>query len=322
MAKAVAIFETPSSPVSAGAASVHVRSNATSHQAAGTSGAPTSATTVPLCVVSTNSVFRAQTHGCDLPNAGIITPASQRRKPVRSMKGQKYGKPRGKTCCWTPELDEVLKTAWGRGRLHAARRAIRQLQPTWSRYSIKKRAAALGLCRPKAQPWLDSEVNHLLWSIDSNASMALIAERLGRTVAAVRKKLPDLGYTAESLGGYKVKEVADMFSVPPARVQYWIAEKLLLTKGGRITESSFAKFLTDHPKKIPFEALSPEMQNWLREMGYLVEADEANEQGQAMTTMLFDRRSMRPQQKASRRTMGRNSDGPGTTRHDIVACNE
>ncbi len=184
MAKAVAIFETPSSPVSAGAASVQVRSNATSHQAAGTSGAPTSATTVPPCVVSINSVSRAQTHECDLPNAGMITPASQRRKPVGSMKGQKYGKPRGKTCCWTPELDEVLKTAWGRGRLHAARRAIRQLQPTWSRYSIKKRAAALGLCRPKAQPWLDSEVNHLLWSIDSNASMALIAERLEETAGS------------------------------------------------------------------------------------------------------------------------------------------
>ena len=278
MPKAVVIFETPSSPVSSGAASVDVRSNSTRHKAAGTTGAPTSATTAPLCVVSTNSVSGAQTHECDLPNAGVITPASQ-RKPVGSVKGQKYGKPRGKTCCWTPELDEVLKTAWGRGRLRAARRAIRQLQPTWSRYSIKKRAAALGLCRPKAQPWLDTEVNHLLWSIDSNASMALIAERLGRTVAAVRKKLRDLGYTAESLGGYKVKEVADMFSVPPARVQYWIAEKLLLTKGGRITESSFAKFLTDHPKRIPFETLSPEMQNWLREMGHPVEADEANERG-------------------------------------------
>jgi hypothetical protein len=119
-------------------------------------------------------------------------------------------------------------------------------------------------------------VNHLLWSIDSNASLALIAGRLGRTVTAVRKKLRDLGYSAESLGGYKVKEVADMFSVPPARVQYWVAEKLLLTKGGRITESSLSKFLADHPKRIPFETLSPEMQNWLREMGYPVEEDEAN----------------------------------------------
>jgi hypothetical protein len=106
--------------------------------------------------------------------------------------------------------------------------------------------------------------------------MALIAERLGRTVAAVRKKLRDLGYTAESLGGYKVKEAAAMFSVPPARVQYWVAEKLLLTKGGRITESSFAKFLADHPKRIPFETLSPDMQNWLREMGYHLKEDEAN----------------------------------------------
>ncbi|MFN7995298.1 MAG: hypothetical protein U0Q18_16945 [Bryobacteraceae bacterium] len=106
--------------------------------------------------------------------------------------------------------------------------------------------------------------------------MALIAERLGRTVAAVRKKLRERGYTAESLGGYKVKDVAKMFSIPPARVQYWVTEKLLLTKGGRITESSFSKFLVDHPKKIPFESLSLDMQNWLREMGYPVEEDEAN----------------------------------------------
>lgn len=190
------------------------------------------------------------------------------------MKGQKFGKPRGKTCRWSPELDEILKSAWARGGLRVARRAIRQQQPTWSGYSIKRRAAFLRLCRPKARPWSETDVNHLLWSIDSNASLALIAERLGRTVAAVRKKLRDCGYTAESLGGYKVKEVADMFAVPPARVQYWVAEKLLLTKGGRITESSFSKFLADHPKKIPFDNISPDMQNWLREMGYPAEQHE------------------------------------------------
>ena len=184
------------------------------------------------------------------------------------MKGRKFGKPRGKTCRWTSELDEILRAAWMRGGLRAARRAIRQHEPTWSPYSVKKRAAALGLCRRKAPRWTDTDVNHLLWSIDSNASLALIAERLGRTVAAVRKKLRDLGYTAESLGGYKVKEVAEMFAVSPARVQYWAAEKFLLTKGGRITESSLSKFLVDHPEKIPFESLSLDMQNWLREMGY------------------------------------------------------
>jgi hypothetical protein len=181
----------------------------------------------------------------------------------------------GKDLLLDPGFHALLKTAWGSGGLRAALRAIRQQQPTWSRYSIKKRAAALALCRPKAQPWSDTELNHLLWSIDSNASLSLIAERLGRTIAAVRKKLRDLGYTAESLGGYKVKEVADMFSVPSARVQYWVAEELLLTKGGRITESSFSKFLADHPKKIPFETLSPDMRNWLREMGY---RDRGNEQ--------------------------------------------
>jgi hypothetical protein len=59
-----------------------------------------------------------------------------------------------------------------------------------------------------------------------------------------------------------------MFGVPPARVQYWVAEKLLLTKGGRITDSSVSKFLADHPERIPFESLSVDMRNWLREMGY------------------------------------------------------
>ena len=213
------------------------------------------------------------------------------------MKGQRFGNPRGKTCRWTPDLDEILKSAWARGGLRAARRAIRQHQPTWRWYSIKKRAAVLELCRPKAQLWSETDVNHLLWSIDSNASMALIAERLGRTVAAVRKKLRDLGYTAESLGGYKVKEVADMFSVPPARVQYWVAEKLLLTKGGRITESSFSKFLADHPERISFETLSSDMQNWLREMGYPADQDSKSGDREAGSPWIsVDRKPAEPEE--------------------------
>ena len=54
------------------------------------------------------------------------------------------------------------------------------------------------------------------------------------------------------------------------------AEKLLLTKGGRITDSSLSKFIADQPKRISFEILSPDMQNWLREMGYPVEGVVAN----------------------------------------------
>lgn len=199
---------------------------------------------------------------------GAQPKASQQQTKAGPINGRKFGRPRGKTCCWTPELDELLKAAWARGGLRAARRAFRQEQPTWSWCSIRKRAAALGLCRPKPRPWSDTDVNHLLWSIDSNASLALIAERLGRTVAAIRKRLWDLGYKAESLGGYKVKEVADMICVPPGTVQYWVDENMLITKGGRITESSLSKFLSDCPEKIPYKTLSREMRSWLREMGY------------------------------------------------------
>ena len=45
------------------------------------------------------------------------------------QKGRKVGKPRGQTSHWTPELDEILRTAWSCGGLCAARRAIRQQQP-------------------------------------------------------------------------------------------------------------------------------------------------------------------------------------------------
>ena len=66
-----------------------------------------------------------------------------------------------------------------------------------------------------------------------------------------------------------------MICVPPGRVQYWVEEQILLTKGGRITESSLSKFLNDAPEKIPFEALNPEMRNWLCEMGYPARSGEA-----------------------------------------------
>ena len=113
--------------------------------------------------------------------------------------------------------------------------------PTWPRYSVKKRAAALDLWA-RAPRWTDADENHLLWSIDSNASLNFIAQRLGRSVGAVRKKIRDLKYTAESLGGFKGR-MSQRRSPFAVRVQYWVAEKLLLTKGGRITDSSVSKFL-------------------------------------------------------------------------------
>jgi hypothetical protein len=195
----------------------------------------------------------------------------QQRPP---HKQPKVGKPRGQACHWTPELDELLRTAWSRGGLRAARRAIRQQQPTWSRSSIKKRAAALALTRPKARPWSTEDVNKLLMSIDSNASLELIAKRLNRTVAAIRYRLWELGYKAASLGGYKVKEVAEMLGVPPRRVQYWVQKKELLTKGGRITDSSLSTFFRNCPGKIPYEKLPADMRAWLREMGYPAVGEE------------------------------------------------
>jgi hypothetical protein len=98
------------------------------------------------------------------------------------MKGQKFGNPRGKICRWTLlELDEILKSAWARGGLRSVRRAIRQQQPTWSWYSIKKRAAFLELYRPKARP---AQIQY--W----------IAEGLLTKVGALPHSLPRLRHDA------------------------------------------------------------------------------------------------------------------------------
>ena len=199
-------------------------------------------------------------------------PLHRQQRPPQER--PKVGKPRGQACHWNPELDELLRTAWSRGGLRAARRAIRQQQPTWSRSSIKKRAAALALTRPKARPWSTEDVNKVLMSIDSNASLETIAKRLNRTVPAIRYRLWELGYKAASLGGYKVKEVAEMLGVPPRRVQYWVQKKELLTKGGRITDSSLSTFFRNCAEKIPYEKLPADMRAWLREMGYPAVGEE------------------------------------------------
>jgi hypothetical protein len=126
----------------------------------------------------------------------------------------------------------------------------------------------LGLRRPRAPRWSTTDEYNLERWLEGNASLALIAKRLDRSVAAVRKRLWHLGHKAESLGGYKVKEVAEMLAVPPASDQNLVGEGLLLTKGGRITDHSFSTFLCEHSKKVPFESLRPDMQAWLVEMGY------------------------------------------------------
>lgn len=199
---------------------------------------------------------------------GVLCDSSPSAHPSRGSAHGQARRTRGPTCDWTADLDSILKIAWTQGGPRAGRRALRKERPSWSWSAVRKHAAKLGLCRTRPPRWTPAEEHQLLWSIDSNASLALIAKRLGRTVAAVRKRLWDLGYKAESLGGYKVKELAEMFGVAPARVQYWVEQQLLLTKGGRITDSSLTKFLAEHPEKVPFRALKPEMQSWLREMGY------------------------------------------------------
>src|SRR5215467_14450797 len=97
------------------------------------------------------------------------------------MRGRRFGAPRGRMCRWTSEFDEVLRLAWAAGGLRAAQRAIGEFQPTWTVYSIRKRAAALSLCkRPPASMVRSCCQQNVLGN--RQCLLALIAERLGRSV--------------------------------------------------------------------------------------------------------------------------------------------
>ena len=187
--------------------------------------------------------------------------------------GGRDAKPRGKNCRWTPELDEVLRAAWARGGARAAWKEIKKQHPTWSLRSIKRRTKKLGLVKQR-RPWTLAELLVVEEGIDSNASLKTIAERIGRSVMAVRLRLARGGFEVSCLGGFKAKDLADWINVSPRTVRYWKETGLLHTKRGRITEHSFTEFCRNHPEKIPYEQLrDPDMKKWLREMGYPTSGD-------------------------------------------------
>lgn len=106
------------------------------------------------------------------------------------MKGQNFAKPSGTTCHWdcgqltgrsasTSQRGRFIRS--GNGRVHYLCVNGNLLRgPMLMSTKCSGQSTAM-----------------LRWP--------LIAERLGRSLGAVRHKLQTLGYTVESLGGYKVK---------------------------------------------------------------------------------------------------------------------
>jgi hypothetical protein len=173
---------------------------------------------------------------------------------------------------WTAEVDEILREEYGRSRAcsHDAIDKILAIHPDCSRDAVIRRARALGLTKHRSAPyqvWTPA-LDHLLLSLQGCRPDA-IAKRLGCTKASALGRLRRLGWGAEFFGDFKTKDLVRELRVSEAAVERWIRLGWLRRRKGRITEASLRWLCRNHPEGIPFEALTPEVRNWLTlSLGY------------------------------------------------------
>jgi hypothetical protein len=153
----------------------------------------------------------------------LLSPQPARKQPM-------VGRLREQTCRSIPDL---LRTAWASGGLHAERRAIRQQQPTCSRYPVKPCVALSRLRRPKPQPQTETGIDKLVLSSGSSACRSMLVKRRRRTVARHQRKLWEVG----GLEGREPTRIQGRVSRPAQTVMF---------KSSRVTESSHCSFLCDH----------------------------------------------------------------------------
>lgn len=160
---------------------------------------------------------------------------------------------------WTDTMDQLLTNSYdprvkGRSEEIAGRLHI----PRWA---VNRRAAVLGLSRPKDRPWIAEEEAYLEASFH-RVSVKAMARKLGRSPTAVKLKAKRLGLR-KSGEGYTCLSLAQALGVD----SHWVLARIKSGKmrashrhtertpqqgGGSwlITEEAFIAFLREHPYEI------------------------------------------------------------------------
>lgn len=175
---------------------------------------------------------------------------------------------------WTAELDALLERGYRSGP--ASRfEAIDRIQHVtgWPRHACWDRARKLGFAhaRSSQRRWTGSD-DHLLMTLAGTRNLRFIAEKLNRSVAAVRTRFRRLGVSSIRVReGLTKTELAKMIGRTPTAVQKWI--DLGWLKGGyegkdrrddtfRVSESELLKFFRAHPEELPLHRWSREGLEW------------------------------------------------------------
>jgi hypothetical protein len=168
---------------------------------------------------------------------------------------------------WSREDDDILQRDYGRSRSasHAAIEEILRRHPEWSRDSVVWRAHSLGLgqAQPEAHLRWSPALDHRLLSL-MGCQLDTIAHRLSRSRKSIQARLRRLGYTSDFFDGFKTKDLILDLRVTDATVVRWTRLGWIKRKAGRVTEESLRWLCRNHPEEITFDALSRDIQNWLR----------------------------------------------------------
>lgn len=160
---------------------------------------------------------------------------------------------------WNDIMDGLLRRLYDptvRGRSQEIARRLKV--PRWA---VNRRAAALGLSRPKDRPWSAQEESYLEGSFH-HVSVKTLARKLGRSPTAVKLKAKRLGLRKYD-EGYTACSLAEALGVDP----HWVLARIRSGKlrashrhtertaqqGGDswlITDEAVVELLRDHPYDI------------------------------------------------------------------------
>jgi len=120
----------------------------------------------------------------------------------------------------------------------AARRAAREeRQPA----RVKEHGETAAARRPASRPWTPVDDDRLL-NLAGYETAKRIAQRLDRSVRAVRFRMAALGISARVTDAWSLRALRKMLRVRSSRLSYFIGNGLLKVRDARISASSLAAF--------------------------------------------------------------------------------
>ncbi len=165
-----------------------------------------------------------------------------------------------------PAIDQLLIAGikLGPGKKHEAINKILKLVPEWKRGDcwrrirhlrrtselagfaetplrdeVEESAGVAAVRRAPSRPWTPADDDKLLnWA--GYKPVKKIAQRLGRSVRAVRFRLGALGMSAKVTDGWSQRGLRTLLRVSRARLRYLIGNGMLRVRDSRITASSLA----------------------------------------------------------------------------------